>query len=403
MRILLVFDPGRKDLFSYLSKDTFNEYYLIFNDTPSKLDPSLSFIKFEYGWSEFSNPYQIIKKISPDKIVFQEVFDLKQIALQIAAKSVGVPTSFLDHGIWSQYYEILREDSRLQTKVRRDKFKKLKNLKRVIIGYFFYYSVFRAVKLKHQIHFLMYPFYSFLKSGVKAVNKLPFDERIPNNFILFAKYNLEPLQSYYHFSANKVLYSGFPFFDSMFLETKIERGYIVFIDHPYLEDNLLEWTVSYHQKLAKTLEGLAEKSGKKIFVKLHPRSDLKIWEEYKLSSEKIAFIKGTVDNDLYLYADLIVGYASTLMIGFISAKKNVVLVGWHPEPGIFGPDYSVYGVCHKSLDIDKAQHDYEYWEAHNCCEDNIKNYQNFVELFNYPFDGKATQRVIDAIMENEIS
>lgn len=197
------------------------------------------------------------------------------------------------------------------------------------------------------------------------------------------------------------MYSGFPFFDSLFSETNVESDYIVFIDHPYLEDNLLGWNPSFHENVAKTLEKLAEKSQKKIIVKLHPRSDLTTWKSYQLPEDKISFIEGTAENALYQNANLIIGYASTLMIGFISAKKNVVLVGWHPEPGIFGPDYSAYKVCHKSLNIDMAERDYEYWDKHNLCEDNYDNYQDFLKLFNYPFDGKATQRVIDAITEKK--
>ena len=151
-------------------------------------------------------------------------------------------------------------------------------------------------------------------------------------------------------------------------------------------DEIIRWLTGYSK--AGLEKQLRQKTDFRTFFDQAPKMN-----------PNASLIKGVVDNDLYRNADLIVGYASTLMIGFISAKKNVVLVGWHPEPGIFGPDYSVYGVCHKSLNIDYAEKDYDYWNAHNLCEDNVECYQNFVKLFNFPFDGKATQRVINAITQ----
>ncbi len=83
--------------------------------------------------------------------------------------------------------------------------------------------------------------------------------------------------------------------------------------------------------------------------------------------------------------------------GFLSAQKNVVLLGWHPEPGIFGADFSQTGLCHLSLYPNELGTKFDYWVSHNLCKDNEVQYLNFLKEFNYPFDGQAGQRVLQAI------
>ena len=40
---------------------------------------------------------------------------------------------------------------------------------------------------------------------------------------------------------------------------------------------------------------------------------------------------------------------------------------------------------------------FDHWIQHNLAEENEAAYLNFLERFNYPFDGKAAQRVIEAL------
>jgi hypothetical protein len=399
-KILLIFDPNRKDLFSYLGKDKNNEYYLLFNDQKmNDLPKELGFVKEEFRWKDFVNAWAVIKRIRPDKIVFQEIFDLKQIALNVVARRKNIPTIFLDHGIWSHFFEIDQEDDKQLAQIKRSKLKKLANFFRFIKGYYFYYSGITAVRRKNIRDFLLYPFHTFIYSSVKAINKIYFEERSASKYILFAPYNFEPIKNYYHFSEETVTYAGFPYFDDYFNKEKLVKKYIVFIDHPYLEDKLLNWTHDFHKKVAENIFSIAEKTDYNVLVKLHPRSNIDNWKAYNFACERVDFVKQVTDVSFYLNAHLIMGYASTLMIGFISAKKNVVLLGWHPQPVIFGPDYSAYGVCHKSMALSDADDSFSFWLHNNLTEKDEDAYANFLATFNPQFNGEASERIIHLIGE----
>jgi hypothetical protein len=80
----------------------------------------------------------------------------------------------------------------------------------------------------------------------------------------------------------------------------------------------------------------------------------------------------------------------------------VVLLGWQPEPGIFGADFSKTGLCHISLHPTDLEAKFDYWSRHNLSKGKEFEYQKFLQRFNYPFDGKAGERVIRTIASNEI-
>jgi hypothetical protein len=99
---------------------------------------------------------------------------------------------------------------------------------------------------------------------------------------------------------------------------------------------------------------------------------------------------------LYLSSKLIIGYSSSLITGLLCAKKNIVNIGWHPTPQIFGVNFSKYNICHQSLNIEDLESSFDYWILNNLAELNENDYKSFINKFNYPFDGKATERVINS-------
>src|ERR1044072_2385214 len=99
-KILLVFDPGRTDTYKYFEQDHENSYYILFRESLSSDLAIPSFIKKEIFWKDFKTPFELLKQLKPDKVVFQEIIDIKQIALNVAAKHESVETILLDHGLW---------------------------------------------------------------------------------------------------------------------------------------------------------------------------------------------------------------------------------------------------------------------------------------------------------------
>jgi hypothetical protein len=77
-------------------------------------------------------------------------------------------------------------------------------------------------------------------------------------------------------------------------------------------------------------------------------------------------------------------------------------LGWHPQPGIIGADFSKSGLCHVSFSPSDMYDKYDFWVSHNLSKDNNEKYENFLRVFNFPFDGKASERVLNAIVEDEV-
>ena len=75
----------------------------------------------------------------------------------------------------------------------------------------------------------------------------------------------------------------------------------------------------------------------------------------------------------------------------------MVLLGWHPEPQIYGVNFEETGLCHVSLDMDKAKSEYESWMSENLSVLDKDKYLAFLKQFNYPFDGKASERILNDI------
>jgi CDP-glycerol glycerophosphotransferase (TagB/SpsB family) len=411
MRILVVVDPERIDFYRYLSKDLSNEYILIWYEKASdmKLSPNDLPIKFRdiFYWAQFLTPAQLLKTISPDKIIFFEIVDLRQIALIVTANERQISTFYLEHGAAGDKdaAQKLWWDKELYKKHKLPYFKKrVKSLGRVAKSKLFYYSVFRGFNsFRSYLKYACLPFHMLMMLPNKALSKNIFEERVPKFAITFNWVNFEQFQLYTGCSTKRLLLTGIPFFDRYFSNHSVVEDYVVYIDHPYLEQKFLDWNEEHHKKIAEKIFQFAVESKTQLYVKLHPASDLSNWTKYKIDERYITIIKDGDYTDLFLKSKLILGFSSSLINGFLCAKKNVVLLGWHPIPQIFGSDFSKTGLCHLSLDPQEIFSKYDGWLAHNLAMENEHAYGEFVQQFNYPFDGKATERVIQAINTNEIS
>ena len=102
MRILLIVQPERFDFYNYLNAIPNAEWFLLWYEKPGEMAiPADKLpISFEqiFCWTQFSTPNDLLKKIKPDRIVFFEIIDLRQIALIVSARHKNIPTFYLEHG-----------------------------------------------------------------------------------------------------------------------------------------------------------------------------------------------------------------------------------------------------------------------------------------------------------------
>lgn len=397
--VLLLFHPDRADSYDYLSKDTKNRYFILWHEKPNPNAKQLpGFIEHEYFWKQFTTPAVLLNEIKPDVILFGEIFDLKQIALMVEAGARNIRTAFLDHGASSDpnlavFRHVTEHKRNLKNKLSTFVFRAFSILRNRL----FYFSVTDRIERESRAAFLRLPNYMLRYSPYGALNKVYFKERIPDKFLIFSRNNRAELDYIYRIPEEKVLYTGIPFFDFLYESESKEEDYLVYIDHPYLEVGIFNWSADHHRKIAKELNDFAVKNKIKIYIKLHPRSEPEIWKKYNLDKDYIEVIKEGNYNELYKKAKVILGFSSTLMTGFLCAKKNLVILGWHPKPEIIGFDHSSLGLCHRSMDPTDLTKKFHEWTGNNLSKTNKAAYDKFIFDFNHPFDGKASERIIDFI------
>lgn len=398
--ILLITAAERPDLYNYLEADKENKYCLLCGiKTESKsFDLIPPFIQSVYYWENFISPFDLLKTIKPDVLVFFEIFDLYQTALIVLANSLRLPTFFLDHGLRVDQSGIDKYIAEAKTQNKSSKLTKLRNFETSVFkSYRFYYSAITKIDLIHLWQYIVYPFYSMLNSGEVAMHAFKFPEKQPSSFMIFCKNNFASIKYFYHCQSNDIHYSGVPFFDYMFSSSNKNEQYILFLDQPNYEAGILDWTPDFHRSLATSLEDFAKEQNIVIHIKLHPASDMNLWKSYELDQSKIVILQKEPMEDYYLNAKLILSYSSTLLIGLLSSQKNIVLLGWNPKPGVYGVDFSMLNVCHLSLKFSDLKASYAYWLNNNLCKINKESYNQFIEHFNYPFDGFAAKRICNLI------
>lgn len=404
MRVLLVVPPERTDFYGYLGGAADFEFLHLWHEKRSqfKADPARLPIQFSsvHFWQDHASPARLLRALRPDKIVFFEIIDLRQIALAVAAGAAGISTFFLDHGAagdrgtaLTRWQETRFFGQKLPYLINRA----FRALADAASSKRFYYAQSASFGSRQSWYkYLALPIRMMVAGPNEVLAKNIFRERVPRWSIVFNQVNFEEYHLYTGIDRSEAILTGLPFFDRYYRADTSERDHIVFIDHPYLEGGLLRWTDSHHRRIAAAIAQIAEVTGKRVVVKLHPRSDMSRWLAYNLDAEKVEIVQHGDFTDVYMGAALILGFSSSLITGFLSAQKRVVLLGWHPEPQIMGSDFSQTGLCHISLSPNDIPDKINLWLSNNKALDKAKH-EAFLRKYNSPFDGRAGERVIEAI------
>ena len=387
MKILTIVPPTRPDYYDYLLQFKDIDWVLIWFEHSSKMpanlpESALQFREILY-WNDYKTPSKLLEKVKPDRILFFEIIDLRQIALIVSASHAGIPTYFSDHGAAADRDATVRfvQSHTFKRNTWPYLVERLRNdLANVIRSKYFYFSVRKGFKtIGSYMKYLSLPFKMLFKSAHAVLLQTKFKERIPLVPIIFNQPNYEDFESYTGARKEEVFFSGVPFFDNYYAEQPLSDDYLVYIDHPYYEDSLAGWTRAHHENIANQLFKFAEKNKVLLYIKLHPRSNKTIWDGYRFNEKYIKILQNGDFRDLYLKAKLIFGYSSSLINGFLCAKKNVVILGWNPDPHIEGADFSKTGLCHSSMHIEDLNTKYSYWVQHNLAVENEANYQAFLK------------------------
>lgn len=393
MTILLVSFSERLDLIDFFRQDSSNSYYLLDYSNHASDTSSADFLKGTTRLSELSDVKAFARELRPDRVVFFETSDIRLSCLNILFRSLAIPVIFLDHGLRDkkihQYVRAIEE----QRAIADNPQVKLPARKTATL----FFHAMKALKAKDQLRVLVRFVFAFSRSGRSRL--FNYMLRMGNYFskvILYSPNSLEVVSLTVRVDDDNLCYTGFPPTDSYYsLPVQELANRIVFIDHPQLEAGLIN--DQQHEEIARAFERTAKRHNCSILVKLHPKSNPQNWLRYQLDP-LITIEQGFPPPSFYLAASLIISFSSTMLVSFLSKKKNVVLLSWNLGEEHMGVNFAKMGVCHYSDKIQDLEQSWGDWLATNLCESRPDRWAEFIKAFNYPFDGQATRRVIQNIV-----
>ncbi|MEO7800528.1 MAG: hypothetical protein ABIR81_00935 [Ginsengibacter sp.] len=392
LKILLNWDTSRKDLFEpFITLKSDFEFVVLYNRSPSN-KPSIHPFK-EIYFDSFLTPYDVLRLVKPDRIIFFNINSFPQIALNRAAKNIGIQTFLMHHGIHSS--DVLR-----LSQVRADlgldkKSKHTKSFKTLL----FYLLALRFKNYKEFWKYLRFPITMNKNHRTIALHKSSFDAILPTKIIQLSPYNSKYTKSIYGFIDDKIfVYIGHPSFDKIIHRFKelvnsvIKRNnpYFLLIDFPNIENNMGYKIVGFERKLLfyKKLASAAKQHGCRLKIKLHPAgydSELNYVDD-----SNIDIITETDIAKLIFEAKVCLSFYSTLLIPIIYQKKFCYVFHFGLQIGLQTDLVELGLVKLLSLDDFTAEdlHSDNYFLNYDA-----QSYKTFIDRYLYFVDGKSTERL----------
>lgn len=278
-------------------------------------------------WTKFSSPNDILNLVNPHKIIFMGIENFLTISLLMAAKSKGINTLYLFHGVDGDYFETVSigkeetEELKLE-RYRRDSPFYQKNKLHT------YKFLLNAITIENIVKL---PSLLKLAINLKRYNYLHEALRFSKSETRQADYYLCLAPEYSNFykfrdavPESKIINIGPYNFDEVF-QGLVKRGNHSHKDEDYwllIDQPLVTVDKATKLRLLKTLAGAALKSKKLLIIKLHP-------QDYSIdfpALDNTIFVRDEREViDLIHNAAGCFGYFSTLLLPIIYFKKTYVI------------------------------------------------------------------------------
>ena len=403
-RIVLVGDYNRSD-FLYVASllHTEVEFYFIefINEHFFKNKECLKFGHVIY-WKNFSNAYDLINKIRPDTIIFYFIESYNHVALNVAARAIGIPTIHLEHGLRFKSESLFKESNHWERSVNR--LKKLSHVDHLYDRYagrmFFWKTIKKSEQREKEFLDLYY--------SVRKRNSIQSTfEKIRNPLRLADRYiSFSPLIFDYHKKTEglpddyPVCYVGIPFFDHFAKWRSLEMAgkNILFIDQPLYEQKILGWTIDYKKEFVTKLCRVTQALDKKLYIKPHPWNEKSGYEG--VSGDVI--MAGDEWEQIIPDINVVLGFSSTLLMPFMAMDHiTCFTLEMHPEKAdINYSDFLLQSkACEPVYNFEELKT--KLIDLESCHLQQKKHKAHFIENWMYKFDGNSSQRLRKVLLKNE--
>jgi hypothetical protein len=386
--ILLNWESSRADLMEpfIALKDDFNFSVIWYKEAP---DHPKKHPFEEYYFGDFKTPYQLLRKVQPDIIIFFGVHSFPQIALNAAARNKGVTTYTMHHGVFSSNLSAI-------TQMRRDmgivkKKKKFNSL----ASFYFYFSALKGRNWKEFSRYIAFPYLHYKYGSVEALKKSVFPARLPSKFIQLSPHNAIVYKEMNHLNNDDpFIYIGHPWFDKFLQEVRVEKPlenqspYWLLIDFPNIEQNIgfKKVGAAVKTEFYKTLSACAKADGCRLKVKLHPAG---YNSTYNYQDENMDLLKETDILQQVRGAARCFSFYSTLLIPIIYIKHHCIVFDMGLDIGL-QRELIELGVV-TSLNI--SGFTCQQLTAPVNANQNEAAYKEFIQRYLYKTDGQATSRL----------
>lgn len=395
--ILLVWGYHRKGwlhAFNQLNND-YNFHYIFHLSKP---DNEVNHSKSDniHYWSDFQSAQDIIKKISPSKVVFMGINSPNTIALNLVAKRKKIETIILQHGMFHKYADYLRlAKEEMAARIKTNNFERSK-IK--VDRFFLLIFLLRSVALITPM-VLLYVFkLTYLKRKyleVEALKKAPSKFRRPNKYIVFTKDNASIYMERDKVAQEQLTEIGNPemdmYFNSELTKKYSESNYYLLIDQPWSEVKEYsspgfgvskEQTNAFYTKLAD----YASSQSAKLKVKLHPYS---YESTFLIPHPNIEYLKDVDMVELVLNSKGVFGFSSTLTLPAIYFGKCCLFKIW---------EQSSYQNEIEELKVAQVL-DYHTFTIENINFKSIEKETKYLELFVKKYLYKVDSGAIDRLKQ----
>jgi hypothetical protein len=409
--VLVVGDYNRKDFVEVFSS-SIGEVDFLFLDYYSPQDVKTDWYK-QYGkaifWKDFTDAYNLLNKIKPDKVLFYFIESYNHAALNVACKQLKIPTYHLEHGLRDYTLETyFQKYSNPTTAVgnKGGKFNSLKNLFKIKAVFnalksrlFFIATVLRT---KGEGKEFLNLFFNTRKQNsiYETFRKIKSHYRVADTYISFSPANFETHQVEDHLPPDHdVKFIGLPMFDkwpSLKPTPPFEKA-LIFINQPLKAQGLLGWDEEFENVFIEELTTFCSKNDIKIYIKNHPYDHNSPWEKLIKENKVIALNEVELENAI-TRVRVVVGFFSTLLMPAAALPHTVLFtLENHPDKGIFSSEFLVSCGVSKAIsnisDLEEAFKNLDFY-----AEEQARNKQNFIDRWMYKFDGLSGMRLKDILI-----
>lgn len=374
----MYWDYRRKDQLLPFEKlsDDYEWFFIFFR---YQKDDPVAGLNNRLYWSDYKSPYNLLRAIKPDGIIFSDLSSIYAVSLNIAAKNTKVISFLLEHGVKLDYDYYLRAETYLRAAATHTRQREKIN------SLLFYLRSFKFKNLSSLYKFITLPYKLILLKSDKAFAKSKFFLRCPDKYLLFSQQNFPYYQYRDGISSDDVIYFGNPYLDDYIkvLNSKTEYGgepYYLLIDEGLIE--IFGITGGQKNAFIQKLNEFAKRMGCRLRVKLHPLDYGKanLYEDANISYLESVDIAELIVNSVGCFA-----ISTSLMIPLIVSNRVIAfrVKGSNIQETLaqFGVKFLDYlSFCPDEIDFSSLR-----------MKDQVK--AAFIEQFLYKNDGNAVERL----------